>query len=289
MRRQWRILLVLGALGCSAARVDPVTEPLQVRIGAAEETRALDLLQGVLWLQTAAEARASAMQTYNSARLALDRALADPQWTAALEQKGDLTGLRPAVILDIDETVLDNTAFEARLVRSGGAYTPERWAAWVEEQNAPAIPGALDFVRYAESKGVRVFYLSNRTVEEEPATRRNLQRAGFLLEESLDTVLTKGEDGAPSEKAGRREKIAANHRILLMIGDDLGDFLPGVKTTVEKRAALANSQASWWGTRWFVVSNPMYGSWERTITGEGEISPELRIERKIQALDSRQP
>ena len=92
----------------------------------------------------------------------LDRALADKTWTAALEQAGDFGSKPPAVILDIDETVLDNSESEERSIRAGVAYSEALWAEWCNQRKATPIPGALEFTKAAAAKGVTVFYVTNR-------------------------------------------------------------------------------------------------------------------------------
>jgi acid phosphatase len=194
----------------------------------------------------------------------LDRALADRSWTAALEQGQDFAGKPPAVILDIDETVLDNSEFEERVARDGGAQREERWGAWCRETKATPVPGALEFTRAAQAKGVTVFYVSNRDASVEQVTRQNLATVGFPLDDRRDTVLTRGErpEWTP-EKATRREFVARDFRILLLVGDDFADFVPGARTMLAARRALAETHDAMWGVKWIVLPNPMYGSWKR--------------------------
>lgn len=259
--------------GCRTTSAPPLS---------ADAQRQDNLLNAVVWMQTAAEADALRRQVFVAARAALDRALADPEWTAAEEQSGDLAGLPPAVIVDVDETVLDNSALEARFVRRNQQFTDELWSSWVEERRAKPIQGAVEFARYAEERGVTMFYVTNRTADEETATRDNLLRVGFPVERAIDVVLTKGEDGAPSDKTSRRQKVARTHRILLMLGDDLGDFTTR-EGSVSDRLGRVAKYGSRWGTSWFVLPNPMYGSWERALaagpSGDGSHA------RKIDALD----
>lgn len=131
-------------------------------------------------MQTAAEYRASAKQAYRLAELQLDVALRDPAWTAATEQTGDVSSLPPAVILDLDETVLDNSAFQARGVRDTSTYSEAAWNRWAEERKAGAIPGAIEFLTHAKSRGVAPFYVTNRS---QGRGRRNRirQRASFEI------------------------------------------------------------------------------------------------------------
>lgn len=202
----------------------------------------------VAWVQHSPERVALCEQTYRAATTAL-------RHEAALSRTAPQLPL--AVVVDVDETVLDNSSYNAGLVARGEAYRPATWASWVEERAAPAIPGALAFARTAAELGIQVFYVTNRTVAEEPATRDNLRALGFPLKDvgdgGLDLVLTRGERAGweGSGKAPRREEVARTHRIVLYVGDDRGDF-------------PAEGPESF-GASWFVLPNPMYGSWVRNL------------------------
>ncbi|MEZ5313445.1 MAG: HAD family acid phosphatase [Thermoanaerobaculia bacterium] len=166
-----------------------------------------DRLNAVLWVQTSAEYRTLAETTWSAASRALERALADPHWTAALEQTDDPAGLPPAVIVDVDETVLDNSPFEAESLLAGRTFERESWLAWITSASAPAVPGALGFARRADALGVTIFYVTNRDTGEEDGTRRNLARLGFPIRDETDTVLLRGErPGYVSDKTSRRAR-----------------------------------------------------------------------------------
>jgi len=220
-------------------------------------------------MQTALEYEATALQAYRLAQMQLDAALKDPGWTAAIEQSGDFAKLPPAVILDIDETVLDNSYFQARLVRDRTAYNEELWGGWVREARATPIPGALEFTQYAAKQGVAVFYISNRMAPLEEATRKNLAALGFPLSDRMDTILSRAErkEWEASAKGPRRSEVARGYRIVLLIGDDLGDFVVNPAGTPEERHDRTAPQADWWGRRWIMLPNPTYGSWERAVVG----------------------
>lgn len=223
----------------------------------------------------------------------LDKALADRSWTAALEQTGDFTQLPLAIISDVDETLVDNSPAQARAIRRNlGYFDRTLWNEWVNERGSSALPGAVEFARYAASRGVTIFYVTNRTHEEEPATRDNLTRLGFEVKnlsglgpELEDTLLTRG----PSpEKRERRAAVARHYRILLLLGDDLGDFLPEIRTTVGGRAAKSLPHEKMWGDRWIVLPNPSYGSWEGAVTGSRPgLADEETLRRKREALRDR--
>jgi acid phosphatase len=224
----------------------------------------------VLWTQTAAEHHAACLQAYRHAQDLLDRALKDKRWTAATEQTGEFGKLPPAVILDIDETVVDNSPMQARAAHANADFNPQLWEAWVSESSALPLPGALEFTQYARSRGVTVFFVSNRDAKLEAATRRNLTRLNFPLEAAkgpaTDTVLLRGEQPEwGSDKGTRRAAVAKSYRILLLIGDDFGDFLSNVRTSIEQRQQFMTTHRDKWGTRWIVLPNPMYGSWEMAL------------------------
>jgi len=114
-----------------------------------------------------------------------------------------------------------------------------------------------------------VFYVTNRVQQGERATRENLAALGFPLDPQVDTVLTRGErpDWQPSTKGPRRAHVARNYRILLLVGDDLGDFVGETSGTAEERHARTAPQSERWGRQWIMLPNPTYGSWERAVIG----------------------
>lgn len=229
-----------------------------------------------LWTQTAPEWRGNCEQSYRVARIALDRARKDKRSTAALEQIGNFRKLKPAIVLDIDETVLDNSPGQARQVRNGTDFVIGTWNQWVSEAKADPIPGAVEFCQYAASRKVKVFFVTNREASQEAATRENLKKHGFPLPEDEDTVLCRGEKPEwTSDKGTRRAAIAAKYRILMLLGDDLGDFLSGVRAPIAKRHELVKPHAANWGTKWIVLPNPSYGSWEQALAEEKKPKVEL--------------
>jgi 5'-nucleotidase (lipoprotein e(P4) family) len=148
----------------------------------------------------------------------------------------------------------------------------------------------LAFTRYAAERGVTVFYVTNRSHTVEESTRRNLEKLGFPLDAGRDTLLTRGEreDWKDSDKAARRAEIASQFRILLLVGDNLGDFLTGEMASLAERAALAAKHQQNWGTRWIMLPNPQYGSWEGAIFGfDYGLTYEERLRMKYKALKTR--
>lgn len=237
---------------------------------------AQDNLNATLWQQTAAEYRASTVQAFRAASAALPRALADPHWTAALEQRhtaaAHLATLPPAIIVDVDETVLDNSPSSARDIRDrNGVFDPKTWTQWTLEARARAIAGAREFLGEARARGVTVFYVTNRGPEEAEATRRNLVNEGFEVVDFDNrlipsALLVKDESkGWTSDKKSRRAIVARNYRIIMLCGDDLNDFVSVYGMSREERTAIGGLYDAWWGERWIILPNPGYGTWERAL------------------------
>ncbi len=274
------LMLGGGALVLSATRAD------------AEGVPQNDNLNATLWTQRSVEFKANAMSMYKLAELMLDRALADKSWTAApVEQTGDYQNKPAAVMLDIDETVLDNSLYQAWMVGSDGHFSSKTWVPFVRSEQSLAVPGSLDFIKSARSKGVKVFYVSNRKAPQEEATRNNLKALGYPIDESEDTVLLKGEkEGWGSKKGTRRTVITENYRLVMVVGDNFGDFVDGYKGSIEERHALAAKNSGLWGSKWIVIANPTYGSWESAAFGHNyKKSGDERRQMKLDAMTSWQP
>ncbi|SMO36952.1 5'-nucleotidase, lipoprotein e(P4) family [Gracilimonas mengyeensis] len=238
--------------------------------------------QATLWVQNAAEYEALAYQAYGSASRVLPLTIEDSFWTASINQSendDEIASLPPAVILDIDETVLDNSPFQARMIKQDKSFNSEDWNAWCNEAKAEGVPGAAQFTQYAAEQGVTIFYISNRDYEVEDATRRNLIKEGFPVSDTLDNIMLNGEEpGWNSSKIQRRRIIEENYRVVMLFGDDLNDFLPAKDITQKKRDELVSEYTQYFGRRWFVLPNPVYGSWEQALFDfEDDLSEQERI------------
>jgi acid phosphatase len=250
--RRWAVALILIA----GLAVAPPAH--------AQDPPANDLLNAVLWMQRSVEYKASAMTAFALARLRLDQALADRSWTAAPKEQTDaFESLPPAIIVDIDETILDNSGYQAWMALKDTTFDAKTWNAFVNTVSSSAIVGAVEFITYAQSKGVTVFYVSNRTAEEEEPTRKNLARLGFPIDDTLDTVLmTKERPEWTSAKGTRRAHVAKSYRVLLNLGDNLGDFVDDYRGTEAERLKVFEDNRDRWGREWIMLANPSYGSFE---------------------------
>jgi len=195
--------------------------------------------------------------------------LADKNWTAApAEQTGDYKALSPAVVLDVDETLLDNSGYQAWMVVNDKGFDPKAWTQFVKSETSPPIPGAVEFTQYADSKGVRVFYVTNRTKAEEDPTRESMKNYGFPMGGNIDTILSaKERPDWGSAKGTRRAVIAKHYRILLLVGDNFGDFTDAYKGSEADRLKVFEENKARWGHDWIVLPNPSYGSFESAPYG----------------------
>lgn len=230
-----------------------------------------------LWMQSSAEFEANSLQIYNIAMGNLEALVKNDGKSAVIEQKAPYKSLPPAVIMDIDETVLNNSSYDAQLILGGDTYSSTTWNHWVSLAQATALPGAVDFINHAKQNGVEVIFITNRKCKEKasgtekcpqkPETIDNLEKVGISRVHPSTVLLRMEQEGWSSEKASRRELVAEKYRVVMLFGDDLGDFLPNVKKdiTPAERARLVAENKEKWGRVWYVLPNPKYGSWLRVL------------------------
>src|SRR5712692_7034572 len=208
---------------------------------------------GLLWQQSSGEQRALYYQAFALARMLLDRDL-----------RNHRIRMRRAIIVDLDETILDNSRYEAMLVNHRKNY-PDGWTEWINRAEAAALPGSVEFLKYANARGVRVFYVTNRKQIEKEGTARNLKALGFP--EVNDQTLLVRTDPKTDTKEPRRQAIDAKFHVVLLMGDDLNDFAEVFEKskTVTSRIEATERNKSQFGTRFIVLPNAMYGDWENSI------------------------
>jgi acid phosphatase len=195
--------------------------------------------------------------------------LADKSWTAApAEQTGDFANLPPAVILDVDETILDNSLYQVWMLKNNQTFSTKTWNEFCAAQVSREIPGAVDFTKYAESKGVKVFYITNRGVETEKDTRTNMEKLGFPMGGNVDTFLMQNKkEGWGSAKGTRRAVITKDYRVLLNLGDNFGDFDDRYRGSEADRLKAYDADLAYWGKQWLMLPNPTYGSFDTATYG----------------------
>ena len=286
-------LLTLAA----CKRTEPAAAPADATPPAAAAAPAKasgthDNLNAVAWVQTSVEYRAITTQTFRAAADHLDVALKEKNWDALVpsERGNAATGLKPAVVMDVDETVLDNSPYQARLIRDGKEYDEISWDQWVAEKKAKPLPGVVDFAKAAAEKGVTILYISNRAVHLKEATLANLREAGLPVADDsvflgLGTVLEGCEQNG-SEKNCRRRLAGQQYRVLMQFGDQIGDFVQVEANTRDGRQTLFDEYDDWFGERWWMLPNPTYGSWEPALFNNAwDQPPAARTQAKRDALD----
>jgi 5'-nucleotidase (lipoprotein e(P4) family) len=217
----------------------------------AEENRNNDhLINAVLYQQTAAEYKALCYQAFNIGILRLKK---DISFDSIVKPR--------AVVVDIDETMLDNSPYEAKCINENTSY-PEFWHEWINQANAKAVPGALDFVYHADSLGYSIFYVTNRKVKYLDQTIRNLRERGFPQVDESHLMMRTDE----SSKESRRQKILENYHISLLVGDNIHDFTNLFEgKSISQRSEITDSLKQEFGKRFIVLPNAMYGSWDPVL------------------------
>jgi 5'-nucleotidase (lipoprotein e(P4) family) len=235
-----------------------------------------DNLNSTLWYQTSAEFRANSIQTYRQAEFMLPTLLTDKKATALTNQTANYADLPPAIIVDIDETILDNSPSAAHEIKFNHGFDAKNWDRWVSLKQAKAVPGAVKFVNMAQQQGVKVLFISNRECKprdqksscpQKDDTIANLKLVGIKQVDSNQVWLKSEQADWTSEKESRRILAANKFRVIMLMGDDFGDFLPNVKKNITptQRLELVDKHEMYWGTRWFMLTNPTYGSWETIL------------------------
>ena len=230
---------------------------------------------GILWVKHSAEYQAITMQVYQSAAADLPGFIADKNWSAMPGHPVD-PNLPPAVVIDVDETVVSNVEFQLAFERP---FTNRKMYDFFQEHDAIPVAGVVEFVAAARAAGVTPFFVTNRPcepIEGKPGdcpqkdwTIKELRSIG--IETDADHVLLADEQGWDRAKIGRREHIAENYRVIMLFGDDLGDFSPCVRrklygpctepATRASRQAIIDEHQHLWGNGWYILPGPMHGSW----------------------------
>ncbi|HOY37799.1 MAG: 5'-nucleotidase, lipoprotein e(P4) family [Bacteroidales bacterium] len=247
--------------------VQPVQENKQESKNTGEH-----LHMALLWYQRSAEMTACSYQAYNVAKSALLNNI-----------KNDTSKLPKAVILDIDETLLDNSPFLAERSVRGEDFSPEAWAEWSEMEKATALPGAVDFIKFALDNGVEVFYVSNRLTGELDWTLKNMASLGFPEVNKANFLLK----STTSDKKMRRDSISEKYSVVLFVGDNLCDFSNEFDDRSKNfgKDAVENN-IDLFGTKYIIIPNPTYGTWEKPLYDKSETpKPEQRKKMLISYED----
>ena len=257
--------------GVSATTNNTVTNNVVANDVAAQEAlkqkqqyQAETETMGLLWMRTSAEYRALAYQGYNVAMNAVKMAVTDPS-----HQRKPL-----AIVLDADETVVDNTKLMGESIANGnGRFDAPWWRQAVHQGKSQAMPGAVEFLNEVHKQGVEIFYVSNRYAPVNlDVTIQNFKELGFPSVDK-DHVLLFEKD---SDKQPRFDMIAKKYYVIVYMGDNAGDFPIGTKgKTLAERNSIIDAHKEDFGTTFVVFPNPAYGSWVSALAkGYQNLSPE---------------
>lgn len=202
------------------------------------------------WQQSSAELTALSYQAYNLARLQLESEM----------RKRHAMPL--AIIVDVDETVLDNSPYQVKNMELKRLYNGDNWREWVELAKADAVAGAAEFLNFAASKGVKTFYVTNRNILTFEATFKNLKEKGFPI--SREQLMPKNENNNSKEK--RRLEVLKKYYVTMYIGDALGDFHKDFEgRQFSERRSVVEKYKNDFGRKFIVLPNAMYGEWLESI------------------------
>ena len=258
------ILAVIAStllLGCSTRNNDSILNKEQDHLTLA-----------TVWFQSSPELKALYYQGFNIAK------------ERVVEYKKQNGSKPKAVVVDLDETMIDNSLFQGKMIQTGKPFTAEMWSEWVSLEMAEALPGAVEFTEFCLSENVEVIYLSNRTLDEQDATIRNMEKLGFAFVKPENFYLK----DTTSKKQPRRDQVLKKYDIILLLGDNLNDFAE----IFENRASNwgqsnVDEQREQFGRKFIAFPNPMYGDWEKNIYNfERVADEETRFTMRRKAVKS---
>ncbi|MBK6550568.1 MAG: 5'-nucleotidase, lipoprotein e(P4) family [Flavobacteriales bacterium] len=264
MNRSLLPFFVIGLLACNPPKAVVVAPPVAYAPSVIPDPEA-ELSQmgvdAVLWQSTSAEVYWIYQQAYAHAKEKLAKNLATESAKPA------------AVVVDIDETVLDNSPYQVGAIRNARTFDQADWKVWTDKASAAASPGALDFLLHTKSLGCEVFYITNRDIRERASTLKNLNDLGFPFADEAHLLLM---DGA-SDKTERRANVSATHRIVLMVGDQLRDFDERFKDRAANYGkGVVDAMADSLSNYFILLPNPMYGTYRDAIQGKESDAERLR-------------
>jgi len=243
--KKFRLCLVVFFASCSIAP--------RVSITNSNSTNSV-VIDGktfaTAYQQRAAEYKALCYQAFNIAHERVD------------EFNRERSSKPKAIMTDIDETVLNNSPYQAHQLLMGKDYDPVSWKEWTAKGEADTLPGAVHFLQYAAASGIEIFYVTNRAEDEREGTLSNLKKFNFPNADNEHLLLMKN----TSSKEPRKNSIAETHTIVMLMGDNMNDFsFLFEKKSSDERDKVADSFASEFGNRFIVMPNPVYGDWESSL------------------------
>jgi 5'-nucleotidase (lipoprotein e(P4) family) len=231
--------------------------------------------RALLWAARSAEYQAISMQVYSQATRDLPEFIADTSWSAVPGVAPD-PKMPTAVILDVDETIVSGVDMALASV----PYSPRNQYEWTISHASVPVRGVAEFIQAAENQGIQPFFVTNRACEEvegvdgpcpqEQAVVQLITELGIETD-AAHVLLAHEKPEWGKEKVVRREFVASTHRVIMLFGDDYGDFVACTRAvpvapcttgaTRASRAEALNTYSNFWGNGWYILPNPMHGSW----------------------------
>lgn len=225
-----------------------------LRLEPAYTTKDLNeqLVMAMLWVQTSAEYRALCYQTFTLAKMLVDQKLAE-----------NVSGKPLAIVADVDEALIDNSAYNAGMIGTDQAYSSKTWDVWMQAAEAKAMPGSVEFLNYAYENGIETFYITNRKeATGYEGTVKNLQDLGYPCIDEKHMMLKTD----TSNKQIRRDKVLEDYEVIFYLGDNCNDFSEDFyNKSLEERNAAAETNKDKFGIEFIVLPNPIYGDWDGAI------------------------
>ncbi|WP_245552723.1 5'-nucleotidase, lipoprotein e(P4) family [Fusobacterium russii] len=250
MKKIFLCLSLLTAVACTNMKEVKQEDKISLTY---EVLRSEQNVMSTNWFQTSGEAKALFIQGYNIATQKLKEHLKKPS-------------AKPySIVLDLDETVLDNSAYSAENIKKGQNWSKESWNEWVNMVAADVLPGAKDFLEFANKNKVEIYYISDRYEEHLDATIENLKKLGLPVQSRAHVLLKEKND--KSGKVNRRDYVKNHTNLIMLFGDNLSDFEEFSKKSIEDRNKKVEELSKEFGDKFIVFPNPMYGAFETAIYG----------------------
>lgn len=252
-----KTLLIAAVMGVSFL-ASPMTPTFAAEKTAYTQEQLNDqMVMAAAWMQNSAEYRGLCYQAYNTA---LERVKA----AVTNHQKGD----KPlAIVLDADETVLDNTAFEVGYIGTNNEYNGKEWGEWCNAAEALAMPGAAEYLQAVDKLGVDIFYISNRSTSQIPCTVENFKKVDFPQADEKHMIF----QDTSGDKMSRFEEVMKEYDVVVFMGDKISDLpINSHHKSQSDRNALVDQHKDEFGKRFIVFPNPIYGDWEPALKQDGK-------------------
>ena len=251
-------MLAIGVATFSCTNLNTLTDD---QLMARENT------MSVYWYQTSVEAKALYLQGYKLARKNLTELLKKPH-------------TKPyAIVLDLDETVLDNSPYQGQNIKDGTGFSPKTWDEWVFKEEAKVVPGAAEFLQSADKNKVKIYYISDRSGDHYDATIRNLKAYGVPVQGRDHLLFTdKG------SKIERMKQVEKQGEVVMLFGDSFTDFGDLSKSSLVERDKQLNDLKDKFGDMFIVFPNPMYGAFERALYKQEKVKTtkdKIRVRQNI--------